>query len=87
MAQRLVRRLDDSLKQPVDPTAAEWAKVKEVIDSLPQGVERPNIEGLKLYKPGSSDENPFGFKGQIAIREQFVMSHELRQCSSALRTY
>jgi type II secretory ATPase GspE/PulE/Tfp pilus assembly ATPase PilB-like protein len=79
MAQRLVRRLDDSLKQPVDPTEAEWNKIVEVINSLPEGVERPNLDGLKLYKAGSSDENPFGFKGQVAIREQFVMSHELRR--------
>lgn len=79
MAQRLVRRLDDSLKQPVDPTEAEWNKIVEVINSLPEGIERPNLDGLKLYKPGSSPENPFGFSGQIAIREQFVMSNELRR--------
>jgi type II secretory ATPase GspE/PulE/Tfp pilus assembly ATPase PilB-like protein len=79
MAQRLVRKLDDSLKQPVDPTEAEWNKIVEVINSLPEGVPRPVLDGLKLYKPGSSPENPFGFKGQIAIREQFVMTHELRQ--------
>ncbi len=79
MAQRLVRRLDDSLKQPVDPTEAEWNKIVEVINSLPHGVERPNLDGLKLYKPGTSPENPFGFKGQIAVREQFRMTHELRQ--------
>ncbi|MDB5169651.1 MAG: ral secretion pathway protein type secretion system ATPase [Candidatus Saccharibacteria bacterium] len=78
MAQRLVRKLDDSLKQPVDPTEAEWNKIVEVINSLPQGTERPNLDGLKLYKPGSSPENPYGFRGQIAIREQFVMTDELR---------
>ena len=79
MAQRLVRRLDDSLKQPVDPTEAEWHAINEVIHSLPEGVERPNLDGLKLFKPGSSPENPYGFKGQIAVREQFVMSDSLRQ--------
>lgn len=83
MAQRLVRRLDDSLKVPVDPTEAEWKKINEVIQSLPAGVEKPNLEGLKLYQPGKSEENPFGFKGQIAIREQFVMSNELRHLLEA----
>lgn len=78
MAQRLVRKLDDSLKTAVDPTEAEWNKIVEVINSLPEGVERPSLDGLKLYKPGSSPENPYGFSGQIAIREQFVMSDELR---------
>lgn len=79
MAQRLVRRLDDSLKIAVDPTEAEWNKIVEVINSLPDNVTRPNLDGLKLYKPGTSDENPFGFKGQIAIREQFRMTNQLRQ--------
>jgi type II secretory ATPase GspE/PulE/Tfp pilus assembly ATPase PilB-like protein len=78
MAQRLIRRLDDNLKQAVDPTEAEWRTIKSVIDTLPEGTERPNLDGLKLYKPGSSPENPYGFKGQLAIREQFVMSDSLR---------
>ncbi len=74
MAQRLVRRLDDKTKQGYSPSEAEWQKINEVLDSLPEGFERPNVDGLQLYKPGSSDENPFGFTGQLAIREQFTMS-------------
>jgi type II secretory ATPase GspE/PulE/Tfp pilus assembly ATPase PilB-like protein len=79
MAQRLIRRLDDDLKQPYSPSEGEWQKITEVLDTLPDGMERPNLEGLQLYKPGSSDENPYGYKGQIAIREQFTMSDALRQ--------
>ncbi len=79
MAQRLVRRLDDSLKQAYDPSEQEWSKINEIISTLPEGVERPNLDGLKLYKPGSSDENPYGFKGQLAIREQFTMNGQIRQ--------
>jgi len=78
MAQRLVRKLDDSIKQPYQPTEAEWKKITEVIDTLPDKFQKPNLDGLKLYKPGKSAENPFGFKGQIAIREQFTMSAKLR---------
>ncbi len=78
MAQRLVRRLDDSLKQPYSPNEAEWNKINEVMSNLPAGMERPNLEGLQLYKPGSSPENPYGFKGQLAIREQFTMNGEMR---------
>lgn len=77
MAQRLIRRLDDSTKQGYDPSEAEWHKINEVVDTLPDGFARPNLEGLKLYKPGSSDENPYGFTGQLAIREQFTMSEAL----------
>ena len=78
MAQRLVRRLDDELKQPYDPSEAEWQKINSVIETLPDGFDRPNLEGLKLYHPGKSDANPYGFKGQIAIREQFTMTDKLR---------
>ncbi len=79
MAQRLVRRLDDETKQQYDPSESEWNFVKKVVESFPEGVERPNIEGLKLYKPGSSAENPYGYRGQIAIREQFRMTGEIKQ--------
>lgn len=79
MAQRLVRQLDENTKQPYQPSEAELATIRAVIDTLPQDVERPNLENLTLYKPGSSPENPYGFKGQIAIREQFRMTGEIRK--------
>lgn len=79
MAQRLVRRLDDASKQPYQPSEAELYRISQVLDTLPPSIERPNLEGLQLYKPGSSAENPYGFKGQIALREQFTMSDQLRR--------
>jgi type II secretory ATPase GspE/PulE/Tfp pilus assembly ATPase PilB-like protein len=79
MAQRLIRRLDDSTKQAYSPSEGEWAKINEVIGSLPEGIERPNLEGLQLYKAGSSTENPYGYQGQLAIREQFTMDAALRE--------
>ena len=79
MAQRLIRQLDDAAKQPYDPSESELATIRKVIETLPEGVDRPDLDGLKLYKPGSSAENPYGFKGQIAIREQFVMTGEIRR--------
>ncbi len=79
MAQRLIRHLDDESKQAYQPSEAEMRQVRQVIDTLPTGVERPNLDGLQLYKPGQSPSNPFGFTGQMAIREQFTMSADLRQ--------
>lgn len=78
MAQRLIRKLDDATKQPYAPSEAEWHKITQVIDTLPEGIARPNLEGLQLYKPGSSAENPYGYQGQLAIREQFTMSPDIR---------
>jgi type II secretory ATPase GspE/PulE/Tfp pilus assembly ATPase PilB-like protein len=78
LAQRLVRQLDDSCKQPYQPSEAEMAKIREIVETLPVGVERPDLNSLQLYKPGSTPENPYGFKGQLAIRELFQMTGEIR---------
>lgn len=79
MAQRLVRKLDDSTKVAYQPDEQQMALIQRVVDGLPEGVEKPNLDGLQLYTAGSSTENPYGFKGQIAIREQFIMTGAIRQ--------
>jgi type II secretory ATPase GspE/PulE/Tfp pilus assembly ATPase PilB-like protein len=79
MAQRLVRRLEDKTKVEYEPSEAERAQIKQVLDTLPDGIEWPNWDNLKLYKAGSSPENPFGYRGQIAVREQFMMSEAMRK--------
>jgi len=79
MAQRLVRRLDDSLKQPYQPSEAELTRIRDIINTLPEGTPKPNLDGLQLYKAGTSAENPYGFKGQLAIRELFRMTGEIRK--------
>jgi type II secretory ATPase GspE/PulE/Tfp pilus assembly ATPase PilB-like protein len=78
MAQRLVRRLDDSCKVAYQPSEAELHQIRQILETLPEGVEWPNLDGLQLYKAGSKPDNPFGFQGQIAIREQFTMSDSMR---------
>lgn len=79
MAQRLVRRLDDNLKVAYEPSVEEIKTLQNVIDTLPSGLERPSLAGIKLYKPGHSEENPYGFSGQLALREQLLMSDGVRQ--------
>ncbi len=79
MAQRLVRRLDDKTKQPYQPDEQTLAWLRRVVGTLPEGTPRPNLERITLYKPGSSEENPYGYSGQIALREQFVMSTNVRK--------
>ena len=83
MAQRLVRRLDDATKQPYTPDAATLDSVHKVIETLPAGIDRPDIASLQLYKPGSSADNPYGYRGQVALREQFLMSPPIRQLLQA----
>lgn len=78
MAQRLVRKLDDSTKEAYTPDGATLEHIKRVINSLPPQVQKPSLEGLQLYNPGKSSENPYGYRGQIALREQFLMSEPMQ---------
>lgn len=73
MAQRLVRRLDDSSKEGYPADEATKQRIAAVLDTLPEGVERPDITNLQLFKAVPTAENPYGFKSQIALREQFLM--------------
>lgn len=79
MAQRLVRRLEDSTKQAYSPDEKTLQMLRDVVESLPPGIDRPDLTNVQLYKPGKSAENPFGYSGQIALREQFTMQGEIRQ--------
>lgn len=79
MAQRLVRRLDDATKQPYQPDDGLRRQLQQVVDSLPPGVNRPDLSQVTLYRPGKSSTNPFGFSGQIAIREQLQMTENVQQ--------
>jgi type II secretory ATPase GspE/PulE/Tfp pilus assembly ATPase PilB-like protein len=79
MAQRLVRRLDDTTKQAYQPDEGLKAQIKSIIDTLPQGIERPDVNTMTLYKPGSSATNPFGYSGQLPIREQLLMTPGIQQ--------
>ncbi len=79
MAQRLVRRLDDATKVGYQPNQAEHALIKRVVDSLPSSVKRPSLENITLYKPGSSLDNPYGYGGQLPLREQFKTSGRVKE--------
>ncbi|HSX07844.1 MAG TPA: GspE/PulE family protein [Candidatus Saccharimonadales bacterium] len=79
MAQRLVRKLDPDTRQPYQPDDALKAQLQAVINTLPPGVDRPDVNQVTLYKPGTSDKNPFGYAGQMPIREQLQMTPGIQQ--------
>ena len=87
MAQRLVRRLDDDTKQAYTPSEGELHKITEVINSLPEVITKPDLNNLQLFKPGSSEANPYGYSGQVAIREQFMMGDALRELLENPQSY
>lgn len=78
MAQRLVRKLDPETKEAYTPDSTILKRLQAIIDSMPPTIEKPNLNGIQLYKPVPTSENPFGYKGQIALREQMLMSDKLR---------
>jgi type II secretory ATPase GspE/PulE/Tfp pilus assembly ATPase PilB-like protein len=79
MAQRLVRRLDQATRVPYQPNEQTIKQLQAVVDSLPHTIARPSLEGLTLYKAGTSNDNPFGYSGQLALREQFQMTGKIRE--------
>lgn len=79
MAQRLVRRLDHETKQAYQPDDGLRNQLQTIIDGLPPGIDKPDLNNITLYKPGVSEANPFGYKGQIALREQFQMTPSIQQ--------
>lgn len=85
MAQRLVRRLDGALKTAYEPDQKTMDFVQKVLATLPPDTVKPDIAGLKLYKPGSSAENPYGYSGQVALREQLLMQAKVIELLSAER--
>lgn len=78
IGQRLVRRLDDATKQPYQPDAATKKYIAGVLKDLPKGFKAPDVEKLTLYKPGTSDENPFGYKGRMVVMEQMLVTSSIQ---------
>ncbi len=79
IAQRLVRRLDDSSKEEYTPDEATVKWVKEVLSDLPEEVEKPDLDNFKLWKPVSTSDSPFGYNGRIVLMEQLITSEELQK--------
>lgn len=79
VGQRLVRKLDDKTKIAYKPDAATKKYIEEVLKDLPKGIKKPDLEKLILYKPGTSAETPFGYKGRLVIMEQMVINDAIQK--------
>jgi len=78
IGQRLVRKLDETTRQPYQPDEAEVKYITEVLRDLPKSVPRPDLSNITLYKPGKSEENPFGYKGRTVLMEQMVVDEKIQ---------
>jgi type II secretory ATPase GspE/PulE/Tfp pilus assembly ATPase PilB-like protein len=79
IAQRLVRRLHDASKQEYEPDESTRQYVRRVLENLPDGVEMPNLDTFKLWRPVPSDDVPFGYKGRVVIMEQMVVNENIQK--------
>lgn len=77
IGQRLVRRLDEKTRVPYQPDDATKKYLAAVLADLPAQVKKPDINKITLYRPGSSAENPFGYKGRIVVMEQMVVNNDI----------
>lgn len=73
MAQRLVRRLCKTCKQPLDLGHEE----------LPEDFPRELLAGKTIYKPGACrDCRNLGYRGRLGIYEMLVTTNEIRQLAN-----
>jgi type II secretory ATPase GspE/PulE/Tfp pilus assembly ATPase PilB-like protein len=79
MGQRLVRKLDDSTKVEYEPDEATKKWVRSVLEDLPEGTKKPDLDNFKLWKPGTSADVPFGYKGRIVVMEQMKITEEIQK--------
>jgi len=78
IAQRLVRRLDDSTKEEYEPDEATKKYIRESLKDLPNHIEKPNLDNIKLWRPVPNPASPFGYNGRIVIMEQLVVGEEIQ---------
>lgn len=79
IAQRLVRKLDDSSKEAYEPDEPTKQWVRETLKDLPEHVEKPDLENFQLYRPVVTESSPFGYSGRMVIMEQLVVNEEIQK--------
>lgn len=79
IAQRLVRRLDDSSKEEYEPDEATKRWVQNALKDLPEHIQKPDLDNFKLWRPIANANSPFGFNGRICIMEQMVINEAIQR--------
>lgn len=78
VGQRLVRKLDEKTRIAYQPDEATKRYLKAVLADLPSHIKKPDIDKISLYKPGTSAESPFGYKGRVVVMEQMIVGDEVQ---------
>ena len=76
IGQRLVRKLDPDTKIEYEPDEMTKQWIRKTLANIPDD-QKPNLDNIRLWRPGRSDSNPFGYRGRIVLMEQLIMSEEI----------
>lgn len=79
IAQRLVRKLWDDSKEEYEPDDATKKWIRTVLEGIPESIETPDLDNIRLFKPVSTEDAPFGYKGRVPIMEQMEVSEEIQR--------
>lgn len=79
IGQRLVRKLDDASKISYEPDEKTKQHIRDVLANLPPSVNKPDLDHITLYKPGKSQDNPFGYSGRIVVMEQMLCDDDIQE--------
>lgn len=84
VAQRLVRRLDPTVKEPYIPSEEELMELE---------LRQEDVAGREFYRPSRTDRVGGGYKGRLALYEIMEMDDDMRELvmkeasTSVLRDY
>lgn len=76
IGQRLVRKLDPETRIEYEPDETTKTWIRKTLADLPDKA-KPDLEHIRLWKPGKSEENPFGYKGRTVLMEQLIMNDDI----------
>lgn len=77
IGQRLVRRLDPETRIEYEPDEMTKQWIRKTLADLPPTAAKPDLDHIRLWRPGKSASNPFGYKGRTVLMEQLIMSDEI----------
>lgn len=80
IAQRLVRKLCDNCKKPVDVDVKKIEQIKKYLEKVPERVDKKPYEKITIFEPvGCEACGGFGYKGRRGIFEFFKGGPELEE--------
>lgn len=80
IAQRLVRKLCDNCKKPVDVDTKKLEQIKKYLEKIPTRVDKKPYEKITIFAPvGCEVCGGFGYKGRRGIFEFFKGGPELEE--------